>query len=37
MDLIALDGVRERTDDVLLTDHVRERARPVTSIERGTC
>ena len=37
MDLVALDGVREGTDDMLLTNHVGERARPVTSVERGTC
>ncbi len=36
VDGIALDGMRERTHDVLLPDDIRERARTVAAVERGT-
>jgi hypothetical protein len=35
VDAVALDGVSEGPDDVLLADHLVERLRAVTAIERG--
>jgi len=35
MDLVALDRVRQGPNDVLLPDHIRERARTMAAIERG--
>ena len=37
VDLALLNGVGERAHDVLLADHVGERARAVATVERGAC